>query len=435
MAISGLTYSENGEQTFRSRTDKINELVAESNRISATYTNEYYVGSAGLSVGGLNPPVVKQFMNNGVQGTDGALRLINTYCWIDVSGGYPALQNVIHTPGASPAGTGQYTIEFYIRPTRVANEYIMSLSDKCSVQLTNLNGHPALTVNFGVTRTFFAPLQINAWNHVCIVVDNDPLVRTMNAYTNGVHFTTDTGVGETLMWPSYLELGLGANANYYPQYDISEITVYSVMFTEEQALERYNGGTFTGALPTGVLDTDRVLYIPYSDASGTVVTNTKGPDGTVYGFENTNFVWTTGSIGAGSKGVFLPTYSKSLGQAAGVTIPVPQNWKLDTQISAHLHFSVDKPVPAGETIILEMEYTIAREDEVFGITVTDSATYTGTGLEQPGSHLELSWPPVSVPGTANHPPGIVATLSRSKTDTFDGDLYFTNFGIKYTAER
>ena len=56
MAITTLPYSENGEATHRSRTDKINELVVESNRISAARTNEYYVGATGLTAGGLTPP-------------------------------------------------------------------------------------------------------------------------------------------------------------------------------------------------------------------------------------------------------------------------------------------------------------------------------------------------------------------------------------------
>jgi len=436
MAINALTYSENGEQTFRSRTDKINELVAESNRISQSYANEYYVGATGLSVEGLNPPTWKQFKDSGVSGTDGALQYFGSYSLMDTSGGYAALQSVVNTSGATPAGTGQYTIEFHIKPTKIQSETVINIGSNCDIRLDKVNGGPGFRLDFGKTRTFPAPLQINAWNHVIIVVDNDPAVRSLDVYTNGQRYATDTGTGETTMSTSEIEFGVGSGGTSAAEYIISDLTVYDVMFTEEQVAERYNNGVATVTLPTGVTDANRVMFLEFNEVSGNTITNTKGPNAILNGAEGVNFDWVVGAVGAeSSTGVYLPTYSPHLGQAAGVSVPVPENWSLNTQIAGHMHFSVDKVMPAGTTIIMNMEATIAREDENFGNTVVYTGTYTATGTEQPGDHLEVNWDPINVPGTVNHPPAIVATLVRSKSDTFDGDLYFVNFGIKYTAVR
>jgi hypothetical protein len=137
--------------------------------------------------------------------------------------------------------------------------------------------------------------------------------------------------------------------------------------------------------------------------------------------------------GASGFGVSLPAFSHNLSQYAGLSLPVPSDWALNSSITPHIHFTINSAMSAGETVTFGFEYTIAREGDVFGTTQNITATYTATGAEVAGQNIALSWAPVSVPGTADKPPHISGTLYRDNTDTFINDAFFINFGVRYTA--
>ena len=434
MAISQLAYSEGGEATHRSRTDKINEIVVKANGLLDPYLEEYYVPPQGLDVGGSNSPTRKLFKNNGVVGSDLAVKFAGTQgANIDVSGGYAALQNVINTPDAG--GTGQFTIEFRIKPTRIHYEYVCSLGSNIGVRLDDVGGNPGYRIDMGSTRIFSAPLNINDWNYVCIVVDNTAN-RSLTVYTNGTKYVTDTGTGTSTMYTSLLEFGYGSDGTATAQYALSDFTIYDVMFTEAQALERWNNGVAIAALPTGVTDANRVLFMTLDDGAGTNVVNTKGPDMVLSGTEGVDFTWVSGAIGAGgSFGVYLPAYTQGLVQRAGATFPIPNTWERNTDIIPHIHFTTDVDIQAGDTITFGIEYSLSREGEVFGNTVTVYATYTAPGTIAAGSHKELYWAPVAIPGTADEAPHIITTIFRKGDDTYAGDVFMVGFGMKYSCIR
>ena len=390
---------------------------------------EYYITAAALDRQGINPPPWKQFKNDGTVGTDKALQYVDgtAYTLIDTSGGYTALSDVIN------GTTAQYTIEFYIRPERVHYEYISTLGSNCGVRLDNVGGQPGYRLDFGSTAIIAEPaLQISAWNHVIIKVDN--LTRECEVWTNGQHKGFNSGTGSTTMYTDFLEFGDGSDGTAIPTYAISEYALYNTLFNEEQALAKYNNGVPTETLPTGITDANRVLHLKYDSTSGNAVLNEKGPDGVITGTEGVNFSWVSGALGTGgSFGAYAPAFEFGARQYSALSLPVPNDWSLDTDITPHVHFSVNTAMAAGETITFGFEYTIAREDEVFGNTQTALATYTATGTEPIGHHGELYWTPIAVPGTSAEAPHIVGTVFRDSGDTFAHDAFFVNFGVKYTS--
>ena len=384
---------------------------------------EYYVPAQGLDISGANPPTKKQFKDDGSIGYDGALKYNGSYSTMP---SYAAVEAVV-TGGAT-----QFTFVTRIKPNRVALEYIAKFGSNCSIRFDSIGGLAGYRIDFGSTHAYAdAAINIGAYNDIVIVVDNT--IRTAYLYTNGVKYTFSTGTGD--MAPQgTLEFGLGSVVEAYPTYDVSETMLFNVMWTDADVAERYNGGVLLDALPTAINAANRILYLDYEEGTGNTLNNPDGNNATINGVEDTDFAWSTGPIGTGgSFGVYLPVFSSGLKQYSGMTVPIPNEWEMDTPITPHIHFSVKEAVTLGETITFGFEYTMSREEEVFGDTTIVYGTYTGTGTEQVGQHLEIVWNPLTIPGTAAHPPHVVSTLFRDPTDTSSVDAYFIDFGMKYTT--
>lgn len=384
--------------------------------------DDVYTVPSLLDISGTNPPVRKQFLNDGIGGTDSAVRFVEN---TGAEGAmYVELENTVNA--------GDFTIEFWVKPERSNPEYLIRFDNNCFVRLAPSGGGAVLSYDFGSTGVSTQLLNLGAWNHCCLCVS-----KTFNyarVWTNGQ--LTQSTVGNTpISAESVYTIGyegdIGSSNNFIGTLDI--FTVYNVVLTDSQVLERYNTGVPTEDLPTGITDANRVLYIPFDDNGGNTLTNTKGNNALLEGTAGTSFEWVTGAIGTtGSLGTYLPVFEYQARQSAGFTFPIPHGWEIGSNFRPHTHFSVKEQPIAGQTFTLDVEYVLGRIGTVYTNTTITQLTYTFDGTEQPYEHLLWSWGDLVPTGIDGVSPQLDYTVTRG-VDTFPHDVYLLNFGnhIRY----
>jgi hypothetical protein len=390
------------------------------------FWDDVYVKASDLDENTSNPPIKKQFRNDGVTGSDAAVRFID-----DTGSGvsmYSALSTAVNAE--------KFTIEFWIKPERSKDEYVVNFGSDCIVGLKKSGGNTRISYNFGDSGVSDVNLNIGTWNHVVLSLDK-AISTNVDVYVNNIVYSSDVGSG-----------GLTAGANAYLGYEgsvsdgnnlqgeIDLFTVYDIALTASQTSVRWNDGLGTTTLPAGVVDSNRVLYCTMNDASGNTITNTKGTDLTIAGVEDTDFEWTTGIIGTtGSVGIYLPVFEYQQGNYTTFTTPFPHNYKLETDSQPHIHFALPETPVAGQTVVFEIEYSMAQPFGVFPNTQTMSLTYTATGAEVLYSHLvrnfDAEFDMSEIDFVSSE---ILTTLKRSVADTYPHDVFLINYGVHYQID-
>jgi hypothetical protein len=276
----------------------------------ATCWDDIYVYPEALDANGSNPPVRKQFQNDGQGGTDAAVRFIDN----------TGAQGNMYTELENATQSGEFTIEFWVKPETSGLQFLFRTSSNCWVRLSNSGSSVRLYYDFGFANFGDQNLNIGAWNHCCLCVSK--LFNYVRAWTNGQLSQDSIGTASIVAESIYTIANEGSptsSLNYEGTMDL--LTVYNVVLTDSQVIERYNNGIATENLPSGITDANRVLYIPFNNNSGNTLTNTKGEDATIAGTAGTDFEWVTGAIGiTGSFGVYLKAFETGKRQYAGLNI-------------------------------------------------------------------------------------------------------------------
>jgi hypothetical protein len=281
-----------------------------------------------------------------------------------------------------------------------------------------INTSGRIVTNLGGINVSTATVNFGAWNHLIMNVDEG---GSLDIFLNGAAFLGEGSVGTLNLQATYTIAENG-------QMDVDLITVYDVLFSAAQALERWNSGSGTFSLATGITDANRVLYCDCQDGAGSsVLVNTKGTNASLLGTEGTDYDWITGPIGLpGTLGTYLPAFEPAADQAVGFTVPIPHDYILNTDLYPHLHFGwKDIPPAAGETISFSMEYTKADPFTAFPLTQVLTFVYTADGTETAYQHVIASWD--TIPGMSAVSGEMLVSLKRA-SDTFAQDVFFINHG-------
>lgn len=369
--------------------------------------DDIYIEPADLDTATTNPPLRKLFRDDGSVGTDDAVSFLGS---TGATMGAYAL--------ADASLDVSYSVELWFRPQTGG----IGLIEFGGQNKATINGAGKIVTNFGGINVSTGFVNFGAWNHVIFNVDEGGV---LDIFLNGVPYLGEDNVGTLNLQGTYTFAENG-------QVDIDLITVYDVLFSAAQALERWNGGAGTFTLPTGILDANRVLYCDCQNGAGSsILNNTKGTNASLVGVESTDYEWITGPIGLpGTLGVYLPAFEALSDQSVGFTIPIPHDYKLGSLLYPHLHLSWGATPPvAGETISFTLEYTTSAIGDAFPETQELTFTYTADGTEVPYQHAIASWD--TIPGVVNSVSAeIIASLIR-ETDTFAQDVFFINHGTHY----
>lgn len=397
-------------------TDGTQEAVGD-----ATCWDDIYVYPEALDNGSSNPPIRKQFTNDGSTPTDYALKFIDN----------TGAQALMYSPLDSLLNSGEFTIEFWGRPETAALEFVLNFGTNCFIRFSAVGSNSRLICSFGLSAFSNNFSNIGAWNHYVCVVDKpneDVFIYVNNQITNASIGSTAINVGSSIF------IGFEGNtaAPFNLQGSMDLLTVYNVMLSPSQVSERYNNGSATEILPTGVTDLNRVLYMPLNDGSGGVIANLKGNSASIAGIENTDFQWVAGAEGiSGFFGVYLLAFSHGKQQHAGMSISPSHKWTVGTNLKPHVHFSILEPMSAGETVKFGLEYTLAEFGSSFPNTQILTATYTATGSESIREHLIVSFPEINMSGITKISPQISATFFRYNDDTYAHDVFLLNQGTHF----
>jgi hypothetical protein len=377
--------------------------------------HDIYVFPEALNVQNSNPPLRKLFQNDGGTTDDSGIRLESSR---GLMTGYAAANAVL--------SAGVYTIEFWAKPENV-NFDMITFADDHRFTLRS-TGELVIRVNDRTNTGLF--FNVGAWNHCVAVVD--AVGRSVSILLNGVWHFDIAGADVPNLDASYQLCETGDVCWF------DKIQVFDALLTESQSLELWNSGAGGFVLPTGIVDTDRVLYCDIEDASDGTLTNTKGNDFILSGVEDVDYSWELGAFGGtGSFGVFLQAFEAGKKQYAGLNISPPHSHALIddndkeqgyTAMRAHVHVATTKQLQAGDTIKFGIEYTGSDVGGTFPVTQTAIGTYTATGEEPIRKHIAFAITEIDMTSFKNVSPHFAMTIFRTDDDTFDGDVFLLNKG-------
>jgi hypothetical protein len=374
---------------------------------------------------GSSPPHFSQFRNDESVSTDNGLYFNGNGASANI---YSVLADVVEDLNAN------FTIECWIKPTRVANEYICWLGNNCRIALFSSGGQSVLYHDFGsATTETNVQFNVDAWNHLICSVDKPNEI--IHIWLNGNYTQGDIGTGA--ISASNIHIGYsGSPAGFNLIGTLDYMTIYDTLFTNTQALARYNNGQGNVILPTGITDSNRILYLDFEEGSGSILTNTKGDNLTINGTETTDFLWTLGAIGAtGYPGVYTWHFAPDQSNEMHFSLQLPHTYKEGTNIFPHVHWC--KTTSNEGNVKWGIEYTIKNYNDVFGGTSILEATTISVGDDNtPYEHLITNLGEITGTGLKISAMlmGRVYRLGTDTEDTYPDDAALLEIDIHYQLD-
>lgn len=145
------------------------------------------------------------------------------------------------------------------------------------------------------------------------------------------------------------------------------------------------------------------------------------------------------NAGGTSQGVYLWMFSPTIEEELYITVQIPHDYKVGSDLHPHVHWTTATGTPSGSDVVWGIEYTIAAVGGTFPNTgiltsntlVTECGTPSGTG-----QHLISPFSPVSGAGL-----GISSVLicrlfrvAGDAADTFPNTVGLLGFDIHYEQD-
>jgi len=136
--------------------------------------------------------------------------------------------------------------------------------------------------------------------------------------------------------------------------------------------------------------------------------------------------------GAGSQGVYAFAFDKTSEQELFFNVQVPHNWKIGTDLCAHVHWA-PKDTDTG-TIQWGLEYTLAERDGVFGAsTIILSVATAAPGVAL--THKELCTGDIDMSAVTTLSPMLMCRVFRNvAVDTYNNDAYLIEVDFHYQID-
>lgn len=134
--------------------------------------------------------------------------------------------------------------------------------------------------------------------------------------------------------------------------------------------------------------------------------------------------------GAGSEGVFTYLFDSTAEEQLFFIVQMPHDWKLESDIEAHVHWFPTANGSAGQKVSWGLEYTIAEHDGVFGNTAIiygDTATLDETLVDNKHYVTELGI--ISMSGITTISTMLICRVFRDATGTGGTDNYTSDVGL------
>jgi hypothetical protein len=138
----------------------------------------------------------------------------------------------------------------------------------------------------------------------------------------------------------------------------------------------------------------------------------------------------------GSANVYANAFVSKTIDEVHVNIQLPHSYRVNTDVSLHVHWSTIIPIPAGQTVIWGVDYTWASIEAVFPATQKIVASYTSPVGDTPAyKHTMTTWADIPSGGSKGISSILCARIYRDgSTDTFTGDAYLIGIDAHYRLD-
>jgi hypothetical protein len=358
---TGMTQAKIGSDTDYSLFDTDGSLTFHGN--ATTYTDQTVDILSEISS---NPLSSGMFINNNLINTNYA-QFYSGSCYgtFNVSG-YTALNTALLN--------GTFSISFWFKYIGSGVQQIFNIPNFLNIIITSTNR--IQVVNQSGFKNSINTIMPDYWNHVCYV----------QTASGGILYLNNI-MSEIIPSLSYSLPGSGV-LNYFGFIgDISNLRIYNLELNYIQIAELYNlsEGIAVDLQPSGIISATDVLFdIRNLENSGTSLHNYATLGSGINVILHNNPVFTSGPIGRGSVGVYLPKFPAltygTLGSERSLRFEMNHNWKTGTNIDLHMHISTNEKILSGQTIVFRIEKTI---QDIYAVLSTTSLTVLNSGKTFP----------------------------------------------------